>query len=61
MADDSVTDIFNQAQAGVISWVEAKERMDKIETMRTEAGDGWFDRYGPLSPELEDLFEGDQR
>ena len=61
IADDSITDIFIQAQTGVISWVEAKGRMDEIEAMRTGAGDSWFDRYGRLSPELEDLFEGDQR
>ncbi len=45
MADNSLTDIFIQAEAGVISWVEAKERMDQIEAMRAEVG----------------LFEGDQR
>lgn len=61
IAQNDIAEIHNLAEAGEISVEEAKDRMDAVEKMRVEVGDGWFDRYGPPPPELDYLWEGDER
>lgn len=59
LAQNAISELFNQAQAGLIPWSEAKVEMDALETVRSEVGDDWFDRYGPRDPEFDCLFEDD--
>jgi hypothetical protein len=58
LAENGVAELFNQAQVGTISWVEAKDKMDEIENAREASDSGWYDRYGPRDQAfdfLEDL------
>ena len=61
ITQNEIVTIHNEREAGLITALEAKERMDAIEQVRIGVGEGWFDIYGPPSPELDHLFEEEDR
>jgi lysyl-tRNA synthetase class I len=52
MAANEKAQIFNAMRAGIIPATVAKEEMDQIERLQEDAGNGWFNRYGPPPVEL---------
>jgi len=61
MAANAQVDIHNRAEAGAITGDEAYLQMHALDESLVRAGDGWFDRYGPPPPELDFLYEGEER
>lgn len=61
IAQNDIVEIHNQAELGLISRSDAKDQMDEVEKARVAVGEGWFDRYGPPPPELDYLYEGEDR
>ena len=53
--------VYNAAELGLTSAMDASAAIDQIEKVRILAGDGWFDRYGPPPDELLYLYTPEER